>query len=205
MTTAGHGRRKPGYTLVEIVIVLSVFLILATLIFQMASRAIEKARHAVDIGKMRTINSAIIARALENNGIAYTKQETGNSVYREWDDPMSLCQILSGYLAGEEAWLSPCSTSRHRKYKNSYAWSQASKISYDLNFPEKSYRFNQVENPASVITIWNNFCYTLPSGYNRPESNSVGPKPSSKNFHYRPWHRGTAVNWFYLDGHVETF
>lgn len=186
-------------------VVFSVLAVLAVVIYQMGSRAIERARHAVDIGKMRAINSAIIARALENNGIAYTKQETGNSVYREWRDPMSLCQILNNYISGEDAWISPSSTSRHRKYKNSYAWSQGSKISFDLDNPTKSYRFDQVTKPQSVITLWNNFGYTLPSGYNRPESNTLGPKLASKNFHYRPWNRGTAINWFYLDGHVETF
>lgn len=194
-----------GFTLGETLTIILILSALAILIFQMASRSIERAHHAVDILKMRHIHSAIVARAMENNGIAYTKQETGNSVYRQWDDPMSLCQILSGFLSGEEAWMSPSANSRHRKYRNSYAWSQARKISFDLENPEKSQRTTQIDNPATVLTVWNNFCYTLPSGFNRSETNSVGPKPAAANFHHRPWNRRTAVNWFYLDGHVETF
>jgi prepilin-type N-terminal cleavage/methylation domain-containing protein/prepilin-type processing-associated H-X9-DG protein len=196
---------RSGFTLMEILVTLSVIVILSLIAFQFGSRSIEKARWVVDLGMMRSINSAMVARATENNDIAYTKQETGNSVYREWKDPMSLCQILKEYLPGESSWLSPSANSRHKTYKNSYAWSQGSKISFDLEKPEKSYRMSQVENPGSVLTLWNNFSYTLPSGFNRAESNTVGPKQASKNFHHRPWNRSSAVNWLYLDGHARTF
>lgn len=196
---------RAGFTLTEILVVLAIVAFLGVIGFLTASRSLEKARWVVDLGKMRSINNAMLARAVENHDIAYTKQETGNSVYREWKDPMSLCQVLGDYVAGRDAWLSPSANSRHKKYANSYAWSQGSKISYDLENPEKSYRTGQVEDPSSVLTLWNNFGYTLPSGFNRPESNSVGPKQASKNYHHRPWNGKTAVNWFYLDGHVRTF
>lgn len=196
---------RRGFTLVEILVVLVIIAVLAGVGFKMGASAIEKARWVSDVGKMRIINSAIIARAVENNGIAYTKQETGNSVYREWKDPMSLCQVLSEYVNGEDAWLSPSASARHKKYKNSYAWSQAPKISFNQENPEKSYRYGDIEDTSNVLTIWNNFCYTLPSGFNRPESNRVGPKPAAKNFHYKPWNGKSQANWFYLDGHVRTF
>lgn len=196
---------RGGFTLTEVIVVISIIAVLALIGFRAGSRTIEKARWVVDIGKMRGINSAMIARSMENNGIAYTKQETGNSVYREWKDPMSLCQVLKDHLPGEDAWLCPTSTSRHKVYKNSYAWSQSPKISYDLDNPEKSFRTSQIDDPSTVLTLWNNFGYTLPSGFNRPESNTVGPKQAPKNFHFRPWNGKTAVNWFYLDGHVKTF
>lgn len=196
---------RAGFSMPEILVVIAIIAVISFIGFQMASRSIDKAKQVVDIGMMRTINNALLARAGENNDIAYTKQETGNSVYREWKDPMSLCQVLNDYVSGEQAWVGPGSIDRHKKYKNSYAWSQSSKISYDLDNPEKSYRVSQVDNPHNVLTIWNNFGYTLPSGFNRPESNTVGPKQASKNYHYRPWDNKTAVHWYYLDGHVATF
>lgn len=197
--------RVAGFTMPEILVTISIVAVLIAIGFQLGKRTISKARQAVDLGVMRTINNAILARTVENNDIAYTKQETGNSVYRQWDDPLSLCQVLKDHLPPEGSWLSPAATDRHKKYKNSYAWSQSKKISFDLNSPETSYRVSEIENPGNVLTIWNNFGYTLPSGFNRPESNSVGPKQASKNYHYRPWDNETTVHWFYLDGHVATF
>jgi prepilin-type N-terminal cleavage/methylation domain-containing protein len=205
ITHRSRSASPSGFTLPEILVVFVIIAVLCAIGFQTSTRSIEKARWVVDLGKMRGINSAMVSRAVENNDIAYTKQETGNSVYREWKDPMSLCQVLQDYITGEDAWLSPSANSRHKTYKNSYAWSQGSKISFDLQNPEKSYRMSQVENPAGVLTLWNNFGYTLPSGFNRPESNSVGPKQAPKNYHYRPWNGKSAVNWFYLDGHAKTF
>lgn len=197
--------RSRGLTLTEILVVLAVVAVLVIIGLSLGSRAIERTKHTADIMKMRQINSSILARATENNGIAYTKQETGNSVYRQWDDPMSLCQVLKDYIS-EDAWVGPGAIARHKKYKNSYAWSQAAKISYDSENPGKGYHIDQIDNPGNVVTIWNNFCYTLPSGFNRPESNSVGPKAvTNKAQQFRPWKRKTASNWFYLDGHVETF
>lgn len=193
-----------GLTMIEMLIVITIVAVVSAIAYSVCARTVEKAKWVADIGKMRTINSAIKARATENNGIAYTKQETGNSVYRQWDDPMSLCQILSDYMDANTGWLSPIATVRHKKYKNSYAWSQAAKISFDLNNPEKSYRIHQLESESNVLTLFNNFGYTLPSGFNRAEVNKVGPSQASKSFHEKPWNNKKEVNYFYLDGHVKT-
>lgn len=194
---ARHGR---GLTLLEILIVMVIVAVVAAIAFTVGSRTIEKAKWVSDVSKMRLINNSILARATENNDIAYTKEETGNSVYREWEDPMSLCQILREYMEANGGWLSPSASARHKKFKNSYAWSQAAVISYD---PVKNIRLSS-ENPRSVLTIWNNFGYTLPSGFNRPEANKVGPTQAPKNFHQKPWNYKKEANYFYLDGHVET-
>jgi prepilin-type N-terminal cleavage/methylation domain-containing protein/prepilin-type processing-associated H-X9-DG protein len=189
--------RPAGFTLTETLVVIAVIAALALVAFQLGSRIVEKANLVVDISKMRYINSSIIARAQENNGLAYSKNEVGNSSYRAWDDPLSLCQVLDEYLPGEDAWLSPVTSKFQQQNKNSYAWSRAP------NVTEK--RISAVDNPHNTVTLWTSYCYTLPSVYNVPDGGaSGGPRTAPKQYWSKPWNRGTAVNWFYLDGHVET-
>lgn len=190
-------RQNRGFTLAETLTVLAVIAIVSILGFQMASSSIENAKFAVDIGKMREIGSAMVARSVENNGICYSKDEVGNSMYREWKDPLSLCQVLGEYLPGETAWIGPAANKRQKGYKNSYA------CSVSPNLTTKN--ISQIASPQNTILLWNNFGYTLPSVYNVPEGTTAGPRQAPKQYHYRPWKRGKAVNWYYLDGHVETF
>jgi prepilin-type N-terminal cleavage/methylation domain-containing protein len=189
-------RHNRGFTLAEILVALVIFAVLALIIIQISSHTINRAKHAVDITRIRHIGSAVIARAVENNGRAYNKDEIGNSMYREWRDPLSLCQVLDEFLPGEEAWLSPAANKRHRKYGNSYAWS----VSQNLTTKTLS----QIEKPQNTIVLWNNFGYTLPSVYGVPEGGTAGPRQAPRQYHYRPWNRGRSVNWYYLDGRIET-
>ena len=189
--------RRPGFTLTEVLVVLTTIAVIALLAFQLISRSMEKARFAVDIGKMRQIGSAMVARSVENNDRCYSKDEIGNSMYREWKDPLSLCQVLSEYLPGETAWVGPAANRRQKSYQNSYAWS----VSPNLTTKNLS----QITSPQNTILLWNNFGYTLPSVYNVSEGSTAGPRQAPKQYHHRPWNRGRDVNWYYLDGHVETF
>jgi prepilin-type N-terminal cleavage/methylation domain-containing protein len=189
-------RRSRGFTLTELLVVLVILAVLALIVFQVSSHTINRAKHAVDITRMRHIGSAVIARSVENNGRAYTKDEIGNSMYRAWRDPLSLCQVLDDFLPGEEAWLSPAANKRQRNVGNSYAWSVAP------NLTAKT--LSQIEKPQNTIVLWNNFGYTLPSVHGVPEGNTAGPRQAPRQYHYRPWNRGRAVNWYYLDGRIET-
>jgi prepilin-type processing-associated H-X9-DG protein len=171
--------------------------VIALVIFQMANRSVQRAKHAVDISKMRQIGSAMIARSVENNDRCYSKEEIGNSMYREWKDPLSLCQVLKDYLPGEEAWISPAANKRQKRYSNSYAWS----VSPNLTGKTLS----QIASPRNTILLWNNFAYTLPSVHAVPEGSTAGPRQAPRAYHHRPWNGGRDVNWYFLDGHVETF
>lgn len=183
--------------MVEMLIAISIMVVLVTLIFVFSRRAMEKTKYALDLARMHQIAGAISARAMEYNGRAYTKELVGNSMYRSWDDPLSLCQLLEDYLPPEDTWLGPASLERHEKYKNSYAWSVSANITGKT--------VNQITNPENTIVLWNNFGYTIPSVKGVPESTTAGPRQAPKQYHYRPWKGRTAVNWLYLDGHVETF
>lgn len=186
-----------GFTLTEVLVAVAIIAVIAIIGFGLASRSIERAKFAVDVSKMREIGSSMIARSVENNDRCYSKDEIGNSMYREWKDPLSLCQVIKDFLPGEGAWIGPAANKRQKIYKNSYAWS----VSPNLTTKNLS----QIESPRNTILLWNNFGYTLPSVYNVPEGSTAGPRQAAKQYHHRPWNRGSAVNWYYLDGHLETF
>lgn len=198
MRTPALQRRRllPGFTLTELLVCLSITSVLAVAIFMISSRALERARRVVDISQMRQINSAILSRAVERNGIAYTRDEVGNSSYRQWDDDLSLCQVLEEYISNEQLWICPNSTKRQQLLGNSYAWSRAK------NLTETP--IAALEKPENTLTLWNAFSYTLPSVRNVPDGGANGgPRVAGKQYQYRPWDRNSAVHWFYLDGHVE--
>lgn len=190
-------RSPGGFSLVEILVVLGIASVLVVVTCLMTAQAKEKARWLTCMGKMRQIGSAMIARGMENNDQMYTKEDLGNSNYREWRDPLSLCQLLKDYLPDENVWISPGANKRLKPYKNSYAWSLSTNI--------VGKRMSAVDNPQNTSLLWNNYCYTVPSVYNVSEGTSVGPKPAGKSFYSYPWNRRKAANWIYMDLHVATF
>lgn len=189
--------------MIEILVVMSITSVLAILIFIITSSLNEKARCVVCMGKMRQIGSAIVARGMENNDVVFTRDEVGNSNYREWRDPLSLCQVLENYLSGHEVWMSPGAHKRAAAFKNSYAWTRA--LNLTNPDPANRPRMDLISKPQNTLLLWNAFNYTLPSIYNVPEGGSNGgPRAASSQYHHRPWMRNKAVNWLYLDLHVET-
>lgn len=61
------GCGRPGFTLTEILVTLSVIVVLAVLVFTSSSRAINSARKAVCVQNLRGIGTAIQAYCSENN------------------------------------------------------------------------------------------------------------------------------------------
>jgi prepilin-type N-terminal cleavage/methylation domain-containing protein len=174
-----------GFTLVELLITISITLVLVTVTFILGGKFREKTRKVVCMGKMRQIGSAVAARAMDRNDIPYTKQEIGNSFYREWRDPLSLCQVLDEYLSGHEVWMSPGAPSRLAPFKNTYCWS----VSTRLTDKDKDGGFSKL-NPGDSI-LWNNFNLTIPSVYNVPEpDNKAGPRNPGARYRIIPWSDG---------------
>jgi type II secretory pathway pseudopilin PulG len=193
--------------MVEMIVVISILAVLAIIVITGIARMIDRAKCVVDAGKLRAIHGAVASRALENNDIAYTRDEIGGGAgYRQWDDPLSLCQVLSDYLPGEDAWLSPKPTKSQRRFKNSYAWSVNTQIAFtDTATPTDNNplpgKFSRIPKP--ILLAFNSYCYTLPAGFNRYQSSALSPAP--RNYWYRPWNGGKSINRVYTDGHVESF
>ncbi len=186
MTKSGKQRNSShGFTLVELLVIVGISLVLGTLLFSLGAKFREKTLKVVCIGKMRQIGSAVVARAMDNNDIPYTKQEIGNSFYREWRDPLSLCQVLDQYLSGEAVWMSPGAPTRLFKFKNSYCWS----VSSALTVKEKDGGYTKLDPGTSIL--WNNFNLTLPSVYSVPEpDNKAGPRTPPARYRIIPWSDG---------------
>lgn len=158
----------------------------------------DRALCARDIGQQRNIGAAILARAVDNDGRLYTKDEIGNSSFRVYNDKLSLCQIVLPYLNNKSIWTSPRPHPRTVAYGNSYAWSRATAITNAI--------VGSTANLNNIILIWNNDAYITPSPMNYPDPGSQGgPTLASAANQKKPWQNGTAKNWLYADGHVETF
>ncbi len=184
-----------GFTLMEMLITIAIIAAVATIATVGAANIREKAKKAVDIAKLRELGHSVLARGMANNGTLYTKAEVGASLYRQWDDPLSLCQILDreDFLGAENTWIGPLANERHLKYKNSYIWSVNDKMTVN---------FTMVEEPEKKMILMNNYPYTLPSVKNVPETGSNGPRPASAQYRRFPWNGGTKYHAFMLDGHV---
>lgn len=192
-----HGTARPGggFSLMEILVALAIIATLASIISVGVARMRDRARQAVDITKMREIGHCLFARGMARNGVMYLPEEVGFSLYRQWKDPLSLCQILEreDYLTGEDAWIGPGANERHVKYKNSYCWAINPSITAELTTAEKL---------QTKMLFWNNYPYTLPSVVNVPES-PKGPRPANAQYYYKPWAGKTKYHGFFLDGHIE--
>jgi prepilin-type N-terminal cleavage/methylation domain-containing protein len=190
-------RSARAFTLIELLFALVIIGILASLGFGLFGIIQTKAHHIKDVAQLKEIGVALISRSQDNNGFFYTKNEIGNSSYRAYDDPMSLCQILLPYLDSPETWISPRDHPRTYRFKNSYAWSRAN------NVTKKS----TAANPSlgNTILLWNNATFTEVTPKGRVAGGNGGPANASKEYHVKPWKGGTAQNWLYADGRVMTF
>ena len=191
-----HPAGRPGFTLVEILSVGAILMILVLVALMAIPKAVERARCVRCGGQMRQLGASMILRAQENHGRFYTKDEIGNSSYREYSDPLSLCQVLADYVTDKQLWMSPGAPARLKQYENSYAWSRAK------NVTETS--LGAIEKASNTILLWNNHTYTLPSIRNVPEGSTGGPRNANSAYYFFPWRNGKALNYLYADGHIET-
>lgn len=186
-----------AFTLVELLVTIVILAILATIGFSGYNAIKLKALCVKDIAQMRKIGNGVLARAAENNGYFYTREEIGNSSFRAYEDRFSLCQVIDPWLEDEQVWMSPRPNPKLVRYGNTYAWSRAPDVT------QKS--LGMQKNLGKLLLIWNAHTFTIPSVRNVAETASNGgPRNASKQYYYYPWKNGTAINWLYADGHVET-
>ncbi len=190
-------KNQQTFTLVELTVCLSIFVLLAILFFPIFERALEETKRTKCASNLRNIGIAYHLMAAERDGKLYSKEEIGNSSYRSGDDPLGLPDLFFrlGYLVNKTVWLSPGGRPELNKYGNNYAWSRSN------NVTEKNIFVHG--NMASTAIVWNNHTMTLPSVYNVAEPSTGGPRAAPASYRYYSWDKGTKINWLYLDGHVE--
>jgi prepilin-type N-terminal cleavage/methylation domain-containing protein len=98
--------RSQGFTLTEMLVVITIIVVLATLVFTLSSRAINSAQKAVCITNLRGVGNALQICITERNGILPGPLNTGQSALyhpvqaRLADKGRSLVNYIGPYMEG---------------------------------------------------------------------------------------------------------
>lgn len=90
-----------GFTLVELLVVITIIAALASLVFTLSSRAVNSAQKAVCVTNMRGIGNAIVAYATDNNGRLPGPLNTGQTAQYNGDyngTPKGSTPALATYI-----------------------------------------------------------------------------------------------------------
>jgi type II secretory pathway pseudopilin PulG len=185
-----------AFTMVELLAAISVTVILASLVWTGYHRAVSQAHRAACVSNLRTIGVAIHCLAADRSGRLWTRDEIGNSSYRQADCRFGLPYILRDYLPNMKVWLCPAGRPNLKQFGNNYAWSRAA------NVVDKPMVNSQ--NTRTTVLLWDNHTFLLPSVKDVPEPISGGPRAANSIYRRWPHGMGTTLSWLYLDGHVET-
>jgi prepilin-type N-terminal cleavage/methylation domain-containing protein len=184
-----------GFTLVELLVVIGVVLILASLSFLVGRTVLDRANEAKNIGNLRTIGVGITAFAADRNGHIWTREDIGFSSYRAVDDPLGLPILLEDYIDTPKVWVNPAGRpSLKDRYGNTYAWTRAANVT--------TKPLSAIARRAGTVLVWDNHTMTLPSVHNVPEPPTGGPRAASAAFRHFPHRNGKALGWLYSDGSV---
>ena len=103
MNTRMHPVRssfKPAFTLIEVLITITIIVVLAAISFIALRKVKESASAAVDAGDMRTISAAVIMYAADNNDLLPITSGGVSPVYRK--KSRDLCSELIEYFGRDE-------------------------------------------------------------------------------------------------------
>lgn len=187
------GGRKQAFSLVEILVTGGVVVALVTMLFPAIGRSIDRAHHAHCVSNLRTLAVGATSFATDRNGYFWTREEVGYSRYRSFEDPLSVCQLLTEYVPNKDVWWCKAGRPTLKKFKNNYAWA----ISAALDTSSML-----VMNPRTTILFWDNYSYTQPSIFNVRDGGVSGPPAASPAYRHLPHINRKECNQVYMDGHV---
>ena len=219
-------RSYPGFTLVELLVVLGILTVLIAILLPAMARAREAARTVACASNIRQIGIATLAYANHNKGflpvpVLGTNLFGGVPESAIWGTDVrgildftqgTLIQELGGPRVAEELFKCPSDDeprplSAHwvvRVRNFSYVFNGLAQ-SYSTGRGYQSYRINQIRHPAMKVLIFENgdtpSLNSAPVGY--PSSTYTGP---NTGIHMIIGLRhNNKSNVFFADGHVELF
>ncbi len=191
-----HSRLRAGFTLVEIIVVITVVAILAAIAFPIISSARANARESSCQSNLKQIYAGYRLYAQDYDKKYPAKVEClGASSFRAANDPQSLVALLRPYIKNEQIWVCPSAPPEHEKLGVSYMWTIA-KYGTQGAAQEKPGVAS-----ANKALAWDNYIYRDPT----PIGETGNPTSHTNKFSpLRYPHRdGQGLNWLYADGHVK--
>lgn len=102
-------KRPQGFTLVELLVTITIIVVLAALVFTLSKRAINNAEKAVCISNLRGVGNALQVCIMERNGILPGPLNTGQSALfnpiqaKSADKGRSLVNYIGPYMEGTKS------------------------------------------------------------------------------------------------------
>ena len=229
MKLQSNQRRKPAFTLVELLVTITIIAALASLILMMARRGIDSARTSKSLANLRQINIGIGSWAAENNmryPINYKSNAFGAStkpkeeIAAVWYEAAgrNLYPYLHEKAAGAGLpWM--WGTRYSNGYEDTAFRSPSAEKGYNKTIASYGYNvnFQRTDEPGSQTTVISvdpskfNAGRTCLVADNSGKTHSLSPDGdtgsaslNARNGASGPFKRDGRVTALFLDGHVET-
>ena len=188
---------SPGFTLLELLVVVALMAVLAALLFPLATRAMDSSYQLKCAGNLRQMSAVYHLYAADHNNRMPSAAMLGNSSYRAFSDPLGLPSHFGPYLASNKVWMCPRGRVNLRPFQVNYAWSRAQALI------SESGSTSAYKSPAATTVVWDNFTYALPSVWGVAEGVGGGPQAVTPALRFYPHAGKSKATYLALDGHVQ--
>jgi general secretion pathway protein G len=119
LKTRGQKQRRPGFTLIELIVVIAIITLLAALLFPVFASVREKGRSAVCVSNLRQIGMAVALYTQDSDDLFPWGEDSIDQNSSEWTGSTyaptvtgmpRVDQVLSPYINSKELWRCPSDT-----------------------------------------------------------------------------------------------